>query len=224
MTEGPCLSDETHWEKAARTRMGKYLTKVETDFIKTSVDLSCTRMIMDVGAEAGRFSQLSADDRTNVVSIDIDSYGLKRLRQKMKRVDVVQADARSIPFKDGTFDAIFMIEVLDYIPQLDTVLSECNRTLRQGTPLILSFGNKSSLKARLRKIGGKSYQHSYKQVVLSLQGSGLATIRKTGYNWLPFGRMSENPLIPTLGWAERAFGFGRVPSLSPWVLIRAEKT
>ena len=204
--------------------MGKYLTKVETDFIRTSVDLSGARMIMDVGAEAGRFSQLSADDRTSVVSIDIDSYGLKRLRQKMTRVDVVQADARSLPFKDGTFDAIFMIEVLDYIPQLDTVLSECHRTLKQGTSLILSFGNNSSLKARLRKIGGKSYQHSYRRVVLSLQRGNLAVRRKTGYNWLPFGRMSENPLISTLSWVERAFGFRRIPSLSPWVLIRAEKT
>jgi hypothetical protein len=28
------LSEETRWEKAAKTRMGKYLTWVETDFIR----------------------------------------------------------------------------------------------------------------------------------------------------------------------------------------------
>lgn len=221
--ETPYLSEETHWERAAKTRMGRYLTCIETNFIKDSIDLSSARMIMDVGAEAGRFSQLSTKPETNVISIDIDSYGLKRLKQKMKTVAVVQADARNIPFKDATFDAIFMIEVLDYIPQLDTVFSECHRTLKQNTSLILSFGNKSSLKARLREIGGKSYQHSYRRVVLSLQRGNLVVRRKTGYNWLPFGRMSENPLISILGWLERAFGFRRIPSLSPWVLMRVEK-
>ena len=102
---------------------------------------------MDVGAEAGRFSQLSKENEKSVVSINIDSCGLRRLKHEMNRVSVVQADARCVPFRDGTFDAIFMIEVLDYIPQLDVALAECKRTLRNGESLILSFGNKSSLKA-----------------------------------------------------------------------------
>jgi len=33
------LAVETHWEKAAKTKMGKYLTKLETDFISNSVIL-----------------------------------------------------------------------------------------------------------------------------------------------------------------------------------------
>ena len=69
----------------------------------------------DVGAEAGRFSLLATDTNATVIGIDIDSYGLKRLKLKTKRVNVIQADARKIPLKDETFDAIFMIEVLDYI-------------------------------------------------------------------------------------------------------------
>jgi hypothetical protein len=55
------LSEETHWEKTAKTRMGKYLTRVETDFIFNSVDPAKMHTIMDVGAEAGRFSLLAAD-------------------------------------------------------------------------------------------------------------------------------------------------------------------
>ena len=85
--------EETHWEKAAETRMGKYLTRIELGFIKGSMDLSSARAIMDVGAEAGRFSHLSADAETNLVSLDIDSYGLKWLKQKMKKVDVVRRSA-----------------------------------------------------------------------------------------------------------------------------------
>jgi ubiquinone/menaquinone biosynthesis C-methylase UbiE len=203
--------------------MGKYLTKIETDFIRSSINLSLVQKIMDVGAEAGRFSKLSTKDEKSVISIDIDSYGLKRLKQKMNRVSVVQADARCVPFKDGTFDAIFMIEVLDYIPQLDVALAECKRTLRNGESLILSFGNKSSLKARLREIRGKSYKHSYRRVVASVQQAGLVIDQKTGYNWLLFGRTSNNRFIPVLAWFERVLGFRRIPSLSPWVIFKATR-
>ena len=61
------LATETHWEFAAKTKMGKYLTNLETDFISKSIDLSRANItIMDVGAEAGRFSLLAANNKANV--------------------------------------------------------------------------------------------------------------------------------------------------------------
>ena len=135
------LSEETHWEKAARTRMGKYLTHLETSFILDSFNPSKTQMVIDVGAEAGRFSLMSTNNNASMIAIDIDSYSLRRLKQKNKDVVVIQADARKIPMKNATFDAVFMIEVLDYIPELTEALSECSRILRPSSPLILSFGN-----------------------------------------------------------------------------------
>ncbi|HLC01093.1 MAG TPA: class I SAM-dependent methyltransferase, partial [Candidatus Bathyarchaeia archaeon] len=125
------FSEETHWEKAAKTRMGKYLTRTETQFIQNSIDLSRINAVMDVGAEAGRFSQFPTEN-TLVISIDIDSYGLKRLKLKAKHVNVVQADARKIPLKNETLDVIFMIEVLDYIPELSEAFVECHRIMKLG--------------------------------------------------------------------------------------------
>jgi len=144
------LSEETHWEKAAKTRMGKYLTRMETNFVFKSIDPSRTRTIMDVGAEAGRFSLLAANDQAMVIGIDLDSHSLKRLKLKNQPVHIIQADARKVPLKDEVFDAIIMIEVLDYIVELDKALVECYRTLKVNAPLLLSFGNKSSLKSKLR--------------------------------------------------------------------------
>jgi ubiquinone/menaquinone biosynthesis C-methylase UbiE len=217
------LSSETHWEKAAKTRMGKYLTQVETTFINKSIDPSTLKVVMDVGAEAGRFSQLSHDNTTETTSIDIDAYGLKRLKQKTKQTNTIQADARKIPVKNETFDAIIMIEVLDYIPELDQAFAEAYRTLKPNSTLIVSFGNKSSLKAKLRELSGKSYQHSHGKVMQTLAKAGFKIKRKTGYNWLLFGRMSNNPLIPALTSLERVIGLRRLPSLSPWVIVHAVK-
>jgi ubiquinone/menaquinone biosynthesis C-methylase UbiE len=218
------FSEETHWEKAAKTRMGKYLTQIETDFIFKSITPSQTCTIMDVGTEAGRFSSIASDKNATVIGIDLDSYGLRRLKLRTKNVGVIQADARKLPMKDHTFDAIFMIEVLDYIPDLDETFAECHRTLKSNSTLIVSFGNKRSLKSQLRKLHGKSYMHSYNRVMQSLSKTGFSVVRKMGYSWLPFGRTSESRFIPFLAMLEKIFALRRIPSLSPWVIVHSVKS
>ena len=218
------VSAETHWEKAAKTRMGKYLTNLETDFISKSVDLSQEHIcVMDVGAEAGRFSLLAASSKATVVSVDVNSYALKRLKLKTKQVSIIQADARHLPLKAEVFDVVFMIEVLDYIHELDTAMTECNRTLKSNASCILSFGNKSSLKAKLKAMQGNSYRHSYKKVMQCLSKTGLMVKRKTGYSWLPFGRTSESGLVPVIAGIEGIFRLRRVVRFSPWVMIHLTK-
>lgn len=216
------LSKNTHWERAAKTRMGKYLTRIETDFIFKSVNPLQTYAIMDVGPEAGRFS-LHFKQQETIIGINIESYGLKRFKSKAKGINVIQADARKIPIKECIFDAVFMIEVLDYITELSEALTESHRILRSNAPLFLSFGNKSSLKSKLRNLRRKSYRHSYNRVMRVLSQIGFVVVRKMGYNWLPFGRTSESPLIPFMAGIEKLFGLRRIPSLSPWVMLHAVK-
>jgi ubiquinone/menaquinone biosynthesis C-methylase UbiE len=214
---------ETHWEMAAKTRMGKYLTKLEMDFIFKAVDFNKTRLVLDVGAESGRISLFALDTKTDVVSIDIDCPSLRRLKQRTKQAFIVAADARKLPFKNGVFDAAFLIEVLDYIPQLDVALNECNRTLKQDSSCVLSFGNKSSFKAKIKGLKGKSYMHSYKSAVQTLPKTAFTVKDQLGYNWLPFGRISENGLVPVLAGMERVFGLRKLRRYSPWVIMHVVK-
>jgi ubiquinone/menaquinone biosynthesis C-methylase UbiE len=109
---------------------GSYLTNVEMAFFLKSINFSKCRLVGDIGAEAGKFSLLAAEKNVDVVALDIDLPGLKRLRFKNKLVNVVLADARNIPLKEGILDAAFMMEVIDYIPESDTVLSKCSRILK----------------------------------------------------------------------------------------------
>jgi SAM-dependent methyltransferase len=216
--------EETHWEKAAKTKMGKYLTETETEFIFQAITLSKCNSIMDVGAEAGRFSLLGNMNELEMMGIDIDSYGLKRLKQNNRGVNIILADARKIPLREKVLDAAFMIEVLDYIAELEITLSECCTALKHGGSLILSFGNNSSLKSILRRSRGRTYQHSYGNVLHSLDKAGFKVKRKLGYNWLPFNRVSDNPLIPLLARIEKILGLRRLCRFSPWVLVYAVKS
>jgi ubiquinone/menaquinone biosynthesis C-methylase UbiE len=218
------LSVETHWEKAAKTRMGKYLTKIETDFISKSVDLSQENIaVMDVGAEAGRFSLLPETSKATVVSVDLDSYALRRLKLKTNQVNVIQADARNLPLKEELFDIVFMIEVLDYIPDVEAAFAEAKRTLKPNASCVLSFGNKSSLKAKIKAMQGKPYRHSYKEVMQKLSKTGFKIKNKKGYSWPLFGRTSQSPLVPIFATFEKYLGLRRVVRFSPWVIIHVSK-
>jgi len=223
MGEGNVKDDVpvTHWETAARTKMGSYLTSVEMAFFLKSINFSKCRLVGDIGAEAGKFSLLAAEKNVDVVALDVDLPGLKRLRFKNKLVNVVLADARNIPLKEGILDAAFMMEVIDYIPESDTVLSECSRILKNGCSLVFSFGNEASLKSKLRSLRGNSYMHSYDEIVGGLRKAGFKLVRKEGFNWLLFSRTSENFLVPLSAKMERLLRLRKMPSISPWVMVHA---
>lgn len=214
---------ETHWELAAKTRMGKYLTEIEQTFIEYTVNFPKTRLVLDVGAESGRISLIALNTKNSVISIDVDYVSLKRLKQRMKQAHIVAADARKLPFINEIFDATFMIEVLDYIPELETALNECNRVLKPNSDCVISFGNKSSIKAKIKSLKGKSYLHSYKHVISILSKTGFRLCAQLGYNWLPFGRISQNMLVPILAWLEWALGLRRLRRYSPWVMFHVVK-
>lgn len=204
--------------------MGKYLTNLETTFIDKSVKLNQENLtVMDVGAEAGRFSLIASKHNATVVSVDVDYYALKRLKLKDKQINIIQADARKLPLRDGLFDVVFMIEVLDYIPELQEAFLECKRTLKANASSILSFGNKSSFKAKLKSIKGKSYRHNYPEVMQCLSETGFTINKKTGYSWLPFGRTSQSKLVPILAGVERFLGLRRIVRFSPWVIMHVTK-
>ncbi|MEM4733284.1 MAG: class I SAM-dependent methyltransferase [Candidatus Bathyarchaeia archaeon] len=215
--------EETYWERMNRiTKMGVYITNIEMHFIFDSKNLKMGGLVVDVGANAGRFS-LPAAEIMDVVAIDLDTCALKRLRLKNRAVNIIVADARFIPLKDNVADNAIMIELLDCVLGSEAPISECSRILKDGGVLFLSFGNRSSLKGKLKGLFGKPYLHSYKEILCVLKAEKLKIIKKVGFNWLPFDRISDNPLVPLLAKGERIFGLRKLVRFSPWVIIQASK-
>jgi len=162
-----------------------------------------------------------AERNVDVVAIDIDLSGLKRLKFRNKLTNVVQADARNIPLKESILDAAFTMEVIDYITESDTVLTECGRILKNGCLLVFSFGNTASLKSKFRNLQGKSYMHSHGELIKGLHKAGFKLVRKEGFNWLLFNRTSENFLVLISAKMERLSRLRKMPSISPWVMVHA---
>jgi SAM-dependent methyltransferase len=70
---------------------------------------------------------------------------------------VAGADASRLPFADGTFDAITMVETFEHIFLDDRreALSECRRVLRPGGVIVLSTPNYGGVVERLKRFTGR---------------------------------------------------------------------
>jgi ubiquinone/menaquinone biosynthesis C-methylase UbiE len=216
--------EETFWEKGNLTKMGIYITDVEMDFFFKCVDLTKPTNALDIGSGAGRFSIPLEEKGLHVISIDLHLNSLKRLKFKNKAVNVVLSDARVIPIQENEVDLIVMVELIDIVHELQYVIEEIGRILKDGASLFLSFGNKSSIKGKLKSWRGKPYYHSYRKVVTELEKAGFTIITRQGFNWLPFNRTSNSRLIPFMAKMEKLMGLRRVVRFSPWVMIYAVKS
>lgn len=76
------------------------------------------KMVLDAGCGAGRFSEVILEDGAEVVAVDL-SNAVDACRQNLSshsRLHVVQASIYELPFRDGTFDYVYCIGVIQHTP------------------------------------------------------------------------------------------------------------
>ena len=61
------------------------------------------------------------------------------------RVELVVADARELPFPNGSFDLVFSYHALEHIPQADRAIAEMRRVVRDDGALWVGTPNRSRL-------------------------------------------------------------------------------
>lgn len=67
-----------------------------------------------------------------VIGFDIQEEMLAQCAKKKNVPELVQGDAYRLPFCENTFDAAYMVTVLQEIPDPHTALVECRRVLKKG--------------------------------------------------------------------------------------------
>lgn len=123
--------------------------------------------ILDIGAGDGRLTYLLRKLVEEVVGLESQSMPIKfaKLMFKVREVpDIpfVQADAVSLPFKEGSFDVITLFDVIEHIPpeSLLELFREMKRVLRGHGKVAITTPNKHSLRNRLwgHRSNPKHYQ------------------------------------------------------------------
>jgi ubiquinone/menaquinone biosynthesis C-methylase UbiE len=105
--------------------------------------------VLDVGCGSGAYTTFVAravGPRGKVCALDIQAAMLRQLRKKLDRpayrdirnVELYQQSAYDLPFADGTFDVVYMVTVLQEIPDPGRALREARRVLKAGGKLAVS--------------------------------------------------------------------------------------
>lgn len=149
--------DQVKWkiveEAHGTTRMKKALKYIGPEGIH-----------LDIGTGRGDGTYL-VGRKKQTIGID---YGLDSLRiARTKTFHVFQADSRHLPFQDGLFSSVTVMDVVEHVPNPEKLLFEANRVLRPRGLLILQTPTVEA--SRLKNIAARIYNKS--KMVRSLDAS-----------------------------------------------------
>jgi ubiquinone/menaquinone biosynthesis C-methylase UbiE len=97
--------------------------------------------VLDVGGGMGRMS-IPLSERHFVTLTDLSPQMLDLARPwASERLDLRQANARSLPFEDQQFDYVLCIDVLPHLQDPMEALLEARRVLRPGGTLLVDVTN-----------------------------------------------------------------------------------
>ena len=175
-------------------RCGQLLSEVEIRIVASLLGES--GRILDVGAGTGRFSLAIAGKSSEVVAIDASrgmaSESLRKRAGLTPRpaVAIVIGDAASLPFSDGSFDAVVSVKLLNHLVEINAPISEMSRVLKGAGRLILDVPH--SLAEAYRKIGIRSPIDSYKdihhpfpEIAAVMRANSIEMSRRITYSLLP---------------------------------------
>ncbi|MFH0859824.1 MAG: methyltransferase domain-containing protein [Candidatus Altiarchaeota archaeon] len=146
---GPVIGSYMHWR-----------LELLKNYIKNN------KRILDVGCGDGNASGNFTRDN-DLFGIDISQVALKKALERRLRVCACNIDDGEFPFKDGSFDLVLILDVLEHIINPATVLKEARRVSSETGLMIVTVPNGLNLMNRLYFLSGKfvdvfDQNHRYK--------------------------------------------------------------
>jgi len=115
------IYQRTQFDSSTKTNLSKSRLEFILGF---NVKKLKNKNILEVGAGAGRFTEIFLKSKANVHVIDATKaveYNYKNNKKISKKFKIAQADLYDIPYKDNSFDFVICIGVLQHTP--DTLKS-----------------------------------------------------------------------------------------------------
>jgi SAM-dependent methyltransferase len=220
-----------YWEELASRTWGRYISAAETSAIDDAQrSAPAPRRALDVGCGSGRWTRLLLDRGWSVTGLDVDEDALARYAANNPEAAclLVGPDNEKLPAADGSVSLVICIEVVQ-VTHSDWFLAEVRRVLAPGGRLVTVAWNRWSLRGLASDVASRArngephpfYRFSYRPWRRALWDHGFTLAAEQGLCWFPFGRASDSRLVPAGVAVERALRLGRLPSLSPWVLVTA---
>jgi 2-polyprenyl-3-methyl-5-hydroxy-6-metoxy-1,4-benzoquinol methylase len=139
--------------RARRHMMLKRFSQVDVEIADEGID-----PILDIGSAWGFNVMALSTLGKRVVGIDLVeaqfAAGRRVAEASGLHLDVAGADASCLPFGDGRFAGITMVETFEHIFEADRgkTAAECHRILRRGGRVVISTPNYGSLVERVKRV------------------------------------------------------------------------
>jgi len=98
-------------------------------------------LVLDVGCGTGLFFSHIAAEAQTVVGVDISRLLLLQAKERardFRNVDLIQADADHLPFKDESFSFVFAFTVLQNLPKPLETLLEFKRIAERDAQIVVT--------------------------------------------------------------------------------------
>lgn len=126
------------YDKVSKVYDTSRVANVETiEKLIHSLQLTSDSIVLDMGCGTGNYTSAIQRVTASTIGIDASIGMLKRARAKFSNLPLVCGDITGLPFKSGTFDAAFAIQVLHHVREKASFLKEANRLLRKGARLAI---------------------------------------------------------------------------------------
>ena len=114
--------------------------RVHEDAIFSTIDLSASKHILEIGAGVGAQTQILLErfPQSKIQCVDASPEQVARAKQALQkfvkegRVKVTQADALHLPFGENSFDGAFICWLLEHVKDPVGILAEAKRCLKPG--------------------------------------------------------------------------------------------
>lgn len=121
--------------------------------------------LLEVGYGSGIFMPTLASTTESLFGVDIHRCGAavdERLQEAGVRAALVTASMESLPFEDGSFDAVVALSSLEFIDDLDAACREVVRILRpNGSAVVVTPARSAVLDAGLRLLTGERAEDTF---------------------------------------------------------------
>ncbi|WP_405793789.1 methyltransferase domain-containing protein [Streptomyces sp. NBC_01506] len=148
IVDGAAVDGNIHvgyWDSAADDRSLDQATDRLTELVAGQLAAAPGRRLLDVGCGTGRPAlRIARTTGAQVSGISVSDQDLDLARTRADataladRVDFRYADACALPFEDASFDGAWAIESMMHISDRTAALTEIARTLRPGSPLVIT--------------------------------------------------------------------------------------
>ena len=118
--------------------------KKRFNFIKDNLEITKDMLILDVGTGFGAYIFQLSHQAKLYVGIDINKESIQKATniKNLKNTELMPMSVENLAFKNNSFDAVLLIEVIEHVVNDDKAINEISRILKPCGKLIITAPNK----------------------------------------------------------------------------------